>query len=230
MKYILVSFLALSTLVSIFGQNSSSSVMDIPPETTVVDSLVQLLDIYADDHGGKIPRSWEEFSVGLDFDPINKGLPDYKEYPLQERYSFINQPVSLLGKSKSRIILVRTSPVQLYGNADPEGRFVVYREENKTSKIKLPESKIQEMFKASGVSVPQTSKVGRAENSRPSLSPDKQRSSVPSDDGGGKNNITSNQVQSMDSTKSGYLNGFVILAIVVAGSIVGALVFYSRRR
>ncbi len=94
----------------------------------------------------------------LDLERLNQSLVGRQSYPIQDHYQFIAQPMSIEDEEGSRVLMIRTVPLENLSESDEakrqQWRYLIYK--NSTGDIltaRLSEEKVQAMLKSAGVTI-----------------------------------------------------------------------------
>jgi len=154
----------LSLFVACFFIGLFSAKADVmsTPEVTAIDAVSVIVGLYAKEHNGQLPVSWDQLRNDIDLEKLNQSLVGWAAHPIEDHYAFINQPLSLPDSEGSQVLLIRTVPLERgtveEGNRQQWRYLIVRRGDGRTVSVKLPEERVQTMLQKAGITI--TPKAG----------------------------------------------------------------------
>lgn len=130
-------------------------------EGVMLNRMTTALNIYPALHNGQRAMSWAQIREVYDLEAANKNLRGKASYPLQAHYEFINREVPYPGHDGSRVIMLRTVPLQRAEGQPKWRNLVVQTADGQLTATRRSEDEVQAMFRQAGVPLP-TAKAGMA--------------------------------------------------------------------
>lgn len=154
-----ISLLAACFFVGLFS--GKADVMSTP-EVTALDAVSVVVELYAKEHNGQPPASWDQLRNDIDLEKLNQSIVGWAAHPIEDHYAFINQPLSLPDSEGSQVLLIRTVPLErgtVKKDTQQQWRYlIVRRKDGRTVSVKLPEARVQTMLQKAGITI--TPKAG----------------------------------------------------------------------
>lgn len=141
------------------------------PEVTAIDAVSVVIGLYAKEHNGQLPVSWDQLRNDVDLEKLNQSVVGWAAHPIEDHYAFINQPLSLPDSEGSRVLLIRTVPLEL-GTVEKDNHrqwryLIVRRQDGRMVSVKLPEASVQTMLQKAGITIAPKAGLPAVESAEP---------------------------------------------------------------
>ena len=229
-------------LIILFGAGLSNAARTnvIHGEDAISQNLSTLVVSYLNIKDGQPPRNWNDLEREFDIPSLNRTYQKSRGFRIQDKYAFINSEMEIPYLGKRMVVLVRSTPISM--DNSPAGRFVIYATSIATGVAFPTEKQVEKMFADAGKILPgrgstidRQNRVNGSDQYVPSTSaPVAQVEKTPA------LNISTSSTVSLQSSpevvtplanaKRPSHAGLIYGLVILAGVLVGAFVYYKRRK
>lgn len=147
-----VSTILLVGFVAFAAETSGRS--KAPAEAVGLHTLSSAFGLFHSQYG-RYPTNWPEVYGQADLLSVNRVLKGSDgAFPLEAFYVFIPRELDLRRRDKSRILMLRVSPVQADPREEKYGRYAIVHAENGAASVWVSESEVSRILESTGAELP----------------------------------------------------------------------------